>query len=214
MTAEPSEGTAGDGLRSLEMRWIFPGKPTSETTNWFARFPSRTEAREDIYLLDPQLPELSVKVRGGGALDVKTYRGSPGTLEVADRACGRMEYWHKWSFPLDPPPATGGRRPGWQRVGKARRITRFSTSDGPILARPGGGDPPWCEVELTEISIADLHWWTIGFEASGPADLLRNALDAAAAQVFDQPLPEVVEPGLEQSGSYAEWLGQRPTSDS
>ena len=75
MTAEPSEGSAVDGLRSLEMRWIFPGKLASETSNWFARFPSRTESREDMYLLDPQLPELSVKVRGGGALDVKAFRG-------------------------------------------------------------------------------------------------------------------------------------------
>ena len=45
---------------------------------------------------------LSVKVRGGGALEVKAYRGSPGILEVAGRARGRLEAWHKWSFPFSP----------------------------------------------------------------------------------------------------------------
>ena len=64
--------------------------------------PARVEAREDTYLLDPPLPGLSVKVRGGGALEVKVYRGSPGILEVADRARGRLEFWQKWSFPFSP----------------------------------------------------------------------------------------------------------------
>ena len=55
--------------------------------------PGRMESREDTYLLDPQLRGLSVKVRGGGALEVKAYRGSPGILKVAGRARGRMQYW-------------------------------------------------------------------------------------------------------------------------
>ena len=41
------------------------------------------------------MPGLSVKVRGGRALEVKVYRGSPGILEVARRARGRMESWLK-----------------------------------------------------------------------------------------------------------------------
>ena len=69
---------------------------------WFGRFPAGTESREDSYLLDPLLPGLSVKVRGGGALEVKVYRGSPGILEVAGRARGRLESWQKWSFPVQP----------------------------------------------------------------------------------------------------------------
>ena len=63
------------------------------------RFTAGTESRQDTYLLRPHLPGLSVKVRGGGALEVKVYRGSPGILEVAGRARGRMESWQKWSFP-------------------------------------------------------------------------------------------------------------------
>ena len=52
--------------------------------------------------MDPPLPGLSVKIRGGGALEVKAYRGSPGILEVAGRARGHLESWQKWSFPYGP----------------------------------------------------------------------------------------------------------------
>ena len=83
MTAEPADSPVSEGVRSLEVRWIFPGQLTAEVARWFGRFPAGTESREDTYLLDPPLPGLSVKVRGGGALEVKVFRGSPGMLEVA-----------------------------------------------------------------------------------------------------------------------------------
>jgi hypothetical protein len=78
MTAEPPESPVTEAVRSLEVRWIFPGQLETAVAGWFGRFPARTESREDIYLLDPQLPGLSVKVRGSGALEVKAYRtGGP-----------------------------------------------------------------------------------------------------------------------------------------
>jgi hypothetical protein len=48
------------------------------------------------------------------------------------------------------------------------------------------------------------------FEASGPADRLRSALQATATLVFAQALPGGVEPGPDESRSYAEWLYRRP----
>src|SRR6266699_4041895 len=102
MTAEPPDSPVSEGVRSLEVRWIFPGQLAAAVAGWFGRFPAGTESREDTYLLDPQLPGLSVKVRGGGALEVKVYRGSPGILEVAGRARGRMESWQKWAVPFSP----------------------------------------------------------------------------------------------------------------
>jgi hypothetical protein len=59
-------------------------------------------------------------------------------------------------------------------------------------------------------SASGRHWWTLGFEATGPADLLRCELEATAALVFAQALPSGVEPGPGESRSYAEWLGQLP----
>jgi hypothetical protein len=109
-------------------------------------------------------------------------------------------------------PGSGG-PPGWRPVTKRRRISRFSRASGQIVARaPRLGQERGCEVELTEVRTGGQHWWTLGFEATGPAHLLHSALEATAALVFAQALP-VVEPGPDQSRSYAEWLGQRPAPE-
>jgi hypothetical protein len=103
MTAAQPESSVTEGVRTLEVRWIFPGELKTAVDGWFGRFTAGTESREDSYLLNPHLPGLSVKVRGGGALEVKVYRGSPGILNVAGRARGHMESWQKWSFPVASP---------------------------------------------------------------------------------------------------------------
>jgi hypothetical protein len=69
-------------------------------------------------------------------------------------------------------------------------------------------------VELTEIRMRDQDWWSLGFEAAGPADLLHSALEATAALVFAQALPGGVEPGLAESRSYAEWLARQSGGES
>jgi hypothetical protein len=215
MTAEPPQSPVAEEVRSLEVRWIFPGQLETAVARWFGRFPAETETREDTYLLDPQLGGLSVKIRGGGALEVKVYRGSPGILEVAGRARGRMEVWQKWSFPFSPPRQDSGEAAGWRPVRKRRRISRFSPASEPIAARtPGSGQEPGCEVELTEVRSRGQDWWTLGFEATGPADLLHSELQATAALVFAQALPGGVEPGPDESMSYAKWLRRSPGADS
>jgi hypothetical protein len=89
---------AVEGVRSLEVRWIFPGQLEAAVARWFGRFPAAMESQEDAYLLDPHLRGLSVKIRGGAALEVKMY-GSQGTLDVEGRVHGHIESWQKWSFP-------------------------------------------------------------------------------------------------------------------
>ena len=211
MMAEPPESPVTAAVHSLEVRWILPGQLEAAVARWFGRFPAETESRQDIYLLDPPLRGLSVKIRGGAALEVKVYRGSPGILEVAGRAHGRMEAWQKWSFAFSPPSPGSGGPPGWTPVHKKRRISQFSSASGQMVARaPGLGQQPRCEVELTEVRTRGQHWWTLGFEATGPAHLLRSELQATAALVFDQALPGGAQPGTDQSRSYAQWLGQRP----
>ena len=215
MTAEPPQSPVTEAVRSLEVRWIFPGQLETAVAGWFGRFPARVESREDTYLLDPQLRGLSVKVRGGGALEVKMYHGSPGILEVAGRARGRLEAWRKWSFPFSPLRPHSGDPAGWRPVRKRRRITRFPLASGPIVApAPGLAGEPQCEVELTEVRTRGQDWWTLGFEATGPPSLLRSALQATAALVFAHALPGGVEPGPDESRSYAEWLCLRPGAHS
>jgi hypothetical protein len=215
MTAAQPGNPVTAGARTLEVRWIFPGQLETAAAGWFARFPARMESRQDIYLLDPHLPGLSVKVRGGGALEVKVYRGSPGILEVAGRARGRLELWQKWSFPCDLPVPGSGGPAGWRPVHKQRRISRFSRVSEAARARgPEPADEPGCEVELTEVHAGGEAWWTLGFEAAGPASLLRSELQATAALVFAQALPAGVELGTDDSRSYAQWLRQRPGANS
>ena len=76
---------------------------------------------------------------------------------------------------------------------------------------PGLGEEPGCAVELTEVSLRGEAWWTLAFEATGPAGLLRSQLEATAALVFDHALPGGMELGTENSMSYAEWLRRPPT---
>jgi hypothetical protein len=215
MTAAQPERPLTEGVRSLEVRWIFPGQLDTAVAGWFGRFPARMESREDSYLLDPHVRGLSVKVRGGVAFDMKVYCGSPGILEVAGCARGRMESWQKWSFPCHPLSRDSGNQAGWRPVGKRRRISRFSLASGRMLARaPGLGQEPRCEVELTEVRMRGEAWWSLGFEATGPADVLRRELAATAALVFAETLPGGVELGTDDSMSYAEWLGQWPAAGS
>ena len=209
MTAAQPESPVAEGVRSLEVRWIFPGQLVTAAVEWFARFPAEMESREDIYLLYPHLRGLSVKVRGAGALEVKVYHGSPGILDVAGRARGHLESWQKWSFPFEPLGQGSGDPGGWRPVSKARRISRFSPATGPMLAQvPGQGEEAGCAVELTDVRTGGEAWWSLGFEATGPAGLLRGELEATAALVFAETLPGGVEPGTDDSRSYAEWLCQ------
>jgi MFS family permease len=200
-------------MRSLEVRWILPGQPGAAVAGWFARFPARVESREDTYLAAPQPGPMSVKFRQGRALELKVYQGSPGTLEVAGCARGRLEWWDKWSFPCDPPGPGGADLPGWRPVRKL--IRRFPAVSG---QRASGarrrGDEPRCEVELTEIRAGGQAWWTLGFEATGPASQLRTQLEATAALVFAQPLPGGMRLTADYSQSYQQWLtgGQAPSA--
>jgi len=99
MTAVQPDISVIDRRRSLEVRWILPGALQAAVAAWFARFEAAVESREDVYLLDPWLPGMAVKLRNGRAFEVKVYQGSPGILEVARCARGRLESWDKWSFP-------------------------------------------------------------------------------------------------------------------
>ena len=211
MTAAQPDSPVTEGIRSLEVRWIFPGQLETAVTEWFARFPVELETRDDIYLLSPRLPGHSVKLRARAALEVKAYHGSPGILDVAGRACGRLESWRKWSFPFGSLSHGSGDPAGWRLIRKTRRISRFSPPSETIRAsgyRPGG--ERGCAVELTEVLTRGEAWWTLGFESVGPPGLLRSQLEAAAELVFAETLPAEAEPGLDDSRSYAEWLLQKP----
>ena len=81
-------------------------------------------------------------------------------------------------------------RPAGGRYARGGASAGSHSASGQIVARaPGLGQQPRCEVELTEVRTRGQDWWTLGFEATGPADLLRSELQATAALVFAQALP-------------------------
>ena len=199
--ATPPESSVTEGVTSLEVRWILPGELDIAVAECFRQLRQETESRQDTYLLSPGMGGLSVKVRGGRALDVKVYLGSPGVLEVPGRARGRLQSWRKWSFPFRPDNQDSSERPGWWPVGKTRRISRFSLGSGTVSA------------ELTEVRARGRAWWSLGFEAIGPVGLLRNELEATAAHVFARALPDGVQLRVDDSRSYAEWLHGQLSAD-
>jgi hypothetical protein len=192
------------------VRWLLPGALDAAVAGWFRRFPAGMESREDSYLVDPSLRGLSVKIRAGQVLEVKMYHGSPGILETAGHARGRIESWRKWSFPLGPLGPDGAGPPAWTAVHKRRRISRFRLASGQIMAGvPGRPTEPACAVELTEVRSGGETWWSLGFEATGPVGLLRSTLQGTAALIFAQAPPADVELGMSYCQSYAEWLSRR-----
>ena len=68
-------------------------------------------------------------------------------------------------------------------------------------------------VELTEVHRHGEAWWTLGFEATGPASLLRREMEATAILVLAQALPDGIELDTDHSLSYAEWLGRQPAAE-
>jgi len=207
---EPPVPSVVEGPSTAEVRWILPGQLDAAVAGWFERFPAGMESREDAYLIDPVLRGLSVKIRAGQVLEVKQYHGSPGILDAAGLARGRIESWRKWSFPFGPLGPDGAWPPGWTMVHKRRRMSRFRTAGGRLMADGAErATQPECAVELTEVRSGGETWWSLGFEATGPADLLRGALESTAALMFAQVPPADVEFGMSRCQSYADWLSRR-----
>jgi len=202
----PPAGPAG----SLEVRWFVPGPPGEAVGEWFGQFPVGTEARTDAYLVWPRLDGLSVKLRDGGGLDVKSYLGSLGILRLPACGLGRLESWRKWSFACDAPHLADATPPGWVTVRKARRSAWFPLSASQGQAPGRSPEQAGCMAELTEADAGGTRCWTVGLEASGPAGLLLKAVQHAAGLLFAQPLPDGARFSLSNSRSYAQWLYQQP----
>lgn len=110
--------------------------------------------------------------------------------------------WEKWSFPLAEPLEVAG----WLTLHKLRRKRVFALVDGSLVERPVAEAETACTVEVTEVSVEDEAWWTIGFEARGDASTLEAELRATAAALVGRRLPSGVELAGKTSMSYVHWL--------
>jgi hypothetical protein len=201
--AETDSGSTQAGLPfqelTCEARWIRRGRFGDDVAAWFSQFPHMLEVREDDYLVDPRMPGLSVKIRGGSSLDVKQHRGEAGVIDLAGGA-GSINSWFKFSFPLaqiaGPSRALEGL--AWRRIRKRRRIAAFPMGDAP------GDGGSVCSVELTEVEVLGDAWWTLGFEARGTGAL--EGIQLTTSRILAEPLPSTAAFTAEESRSYGEWI--------
>jgi hypothetical protein len=205
----PQGNSVIEGLSTAEVRWILPGQLDTAVAGWFGRFPAGMDSREDAYLIHPVLRVLSVKIRAGRLLEVKQYHDSPGILDAAGRARGRIESWRKWSFPIGLLGPDEAGPPGWTVVHKRRRMSRFRLVSGRLTAdvREQATESA-CTADLTEVRSGGETWWSLGFEATGPAALLRSTLQGTVALMFAKTPPGDVELDMSHSQSYADWLSR------
>jgi hypothetical protein len=206
-TGRDASAHAEGGVVSLEVRWIHLGRLPAVLAERLGPFREALEVREDCYLTDPALPNLSVKIRGGAEFDVKVFRHSPGRLSLPGGTRGRLEMWEKWSFPLAGGPWRLPDGASWTRVEKVRRRRSFALADGVLAERPlAEAALPGCSLELTEVAIAGDVWWTLGLEAVGPLDTLHRDLQATATTLIDARLSTRFELDSRASMSYHERL--------
>jgi hypothetical protein len=201
--------TTGGASSTLEVRWIRPGTLRDDVLQWLGPFDDELEERQDRYLV-AATPDLSVKIRGGTQLDLKVFRGSPGTLETPVAVRGRLEFWERWSFPLGANTLPLVDVPAWLTIEKVRRRRSFRVEHGHVYGRPvSDAGLPGCTIELTEIATDAETWWTVGLEARGLPQTLGRVMELTAERVFRGPSPDDIRLDVMDSMSYATWLGRR-----
>jgi len=202
-------------LVSAEIRWFWEGDIPSEWDRWFRSGPfppGGGAARVDEYLLDPRQTELGVKRRGGkpgveikGLVCARFVQVRWGTLS------GEAQLWAKWASEaglLENLPTVA--------IQKRRWLRKFDTAATPVreIALDESELPSrhsetllaeGCNLELTQLTLQTIRpkWWTLGFEAFGSLDSLRQNLVRAVEHVRESPAPEGAA-GLELS--YPAWL--------
>ena len=203
-------GGGSVGAVSMEVRWIHAGRLPSLLIDRLGPFGEEVESREDWYLMDLGLPNLSIKARGGARLDVKASRGSPGQLRLHDGTLGRLEVWEKWSFPLAGGPRPWGTARAWTRVDKARRRRSFADAENRLVERPlTQAEEPGSSFELTEICVEGEFWWTLALEALGPRKLREQRLQATAMAFINDRVSTRFRLDMPASMSYQQHLRTR-----
>jgi hypothetical protein len=191
-------------FETVEMRWFFDRVPLDVSTH----FQDQLELQERIdWYSMPCNPRCGIKLREG-KLEAKLQTMSLGRRDLSPLS-GNLESWRKWSldFPAtDAPTASELSAVNWLPVHKRRHLKRFEVHGprtGLVETRPVSG----CEFEMTELTVGARSYWTVGFEAVGPPELLEHNLRRAAEHVIR--LGGLILPfTCSNSLGYAEWLAQ------
>lgn len=197
---------------TIELRWFFPGFLPLAIVEWYeysAPTAETQDPRTDNYLNLFGTEKMSIKVREG-RLEVKKRYRKVEFVKLHPNVTGHLENWRKWSVNLGeveqphPSASTGN----WISVTKSRRLCTYQFLSGrwqPVsfdLAPFDNG----CEIELTTLNVGSQTWWTVAFEAFGPADSNRAMLRSVSTQIFAALEPPDLS--TENSFGYPWWLDQ------
>lgn len=197
-------------LTTAEVRWFYRGDVPSRFREWFLDdgLASTESLRTDQYLLGSGTEGLGIKFRNG-RIEIKQRFGQPESMVLTDGASGIVECWRKWGFPVSS--ANKNRalletQDAWMSIQKTRMVHdyRLDFSDALAPVIPSDKADRMCSVELTDVCIENESWWTLAFEALGPADNLRHTLTCVARHVL-RPL-DWADLELANSQSYPRWL--------
>jgi hypothetical protein len=209
---------------SAEIRWFWNDEDTALTAaaeRWFAELgdgmkPGGGKDRSDIYLLIPG--------KEGGELGVKRRGKKPGcevkglisylTPIFGGPFNGAVELWGKWScssLSVDGQESIETVKRRWLRKldfdSEGLREIELDEDEKP-LDKSERLPTLGCHVELTRVTLgASRIWWTVGFEAFGPASQVERILHRAvgASQKAAPDFSSAVQ------RSYPAWLMERTT---
>lgn len=196
------------GMFTAECRWFLEGTPQPP---WLGIAPSawsEAESRTDDYVLAPHCEAMGLKLRRG-KLEIKVRCSEPAP-HVDGPLAGYIETWHKISIAHPAVeaiwPAVTAEEGASIEVRKRRWQMGYATVPNGVrrVAKEDQPAEQGCGVELTELDLGGRHWWSLGFEAMGPADAVRGILVAtmrAFAAEFEIPsFPR------QASRGYPAWL--------
>jgi hypothetical protein len=190
----------GSTYNSLELRWFMPGQVPDRIIDVFA---SPLSSTVEEWRIDSYWPlsrgDVGVKRRNGGPVEMKVRR-SARPWRHPNGPEGVTEQWNKWRpnrLDLD------GRDAEWIEVHK-HVLTRTFALAGREVSGQVDGRRPRCEVEIAQLSVGAAEWWTVAFEATGPARVQPFVLWSAFESVWSPELSSSVDGGL--NVGYPQWL--------
>jgi hypothetical protein len=205
-------------LISAEVRWFWRGTTSTDVQQWFCwsdahPFPSGGgKPRTDQYLRDPPQVELGVKHRGDalgveikGLVTLVPETIAFGQFERADRNLEQVEFKQPR---IDASLVIGVQKHRWLRkfdTGSPVPVEiALDTNERPVQNHrlPQEG----CNIELTKLQVLrGDDWWTLGFEAFGAFERVRDNLHSVAQIISTRQPPELQNVIL---ASYPKWLAE------
>lgn len=195
-------------LDTTEVRWFFNGAMPPDVGEWFTRPSGVAEERCDTYLLDGRA-DVGVKRRHGETLELKVRQSLADRIELRRGLVGELEIWRKWS-PAEGLVVVGEHADDsqWRDVHKSVVKRRFSASGTEIdFSREPQLTGAGCDVEIAEVTVGTVRWWTFAFAAFGPEATRRDAL-LASWQALSTGAPDSNRLGSSDARAmgYPEWL--------